>query len=238
MRCKIVPGRSVCYIRVINTKAMKVPYLDPVTFSTTFAIFDLVAVFLFAVTGSVAAIQKKYDFVGTLILAFFSGVGGGLIRDAIFIQSGPPKAVTDSKYLMVILFAFFLSLIFHGKLKKMRRTILLVDAIGLGTYGVVGAQAALLEGLVPLAAVLVGVFNATGAGLIRDVLMREEPVIFKPGQYYAGAAILGCCIFVALRVLLEADETFAALVAIGTSFLIRLLSVKFNWQTRAILKGE
>lgn len=210
--------------------------INPVTFSTTFAIFDLVAVFLFAVTGSIAAIQKKYDFVGTLILAFFSGVGGGLIRDAIFIQAGPPKVVTDSKYLIVILAAFLLSLAFHHKLKKMRRTILLVDAVGLGAYGVVGAQAALLGGLVPLAAVLVGVFNATGAGLIRDVLIREEPVIFKPGQYYAGAAIAGCCIFVALGELFSIDSTVSALIAISITFLIRLLSVKFNWQTKSILK--
>jgi uncharacterized membrane protein YeiH len=213
-------------------------FLDPVTFSTTFAIFDLVAVFLFAATGSIAAIQKKYDFVGVFILAFFSGIGGGLIRDAIFIQSGPPKAVTDSRYLVVIILAFLLSLIFHGTLKKWRRTALLVDAVGLGTYGVVGAQAALLEGLVPLAAVLVGVFNATGAGLIRDVLIRKEPVIFKPGQYYAGAAIVGCCIFVGLRVLTVTDETLAAVIAIAVTFVIRLLSVKFNWKTKSILKEK
>lgn len=211
-------------------------YLDPVTFDTTFAIFDLVAVFLFAGTGSVAAIQKKYDFVGTLILAFFSGVGGGLIRDAIFIQAGPPKVVIDSKYMIVILCAFALSLAFHHKLKRMRRTIMFVDAIGLGAYGVVGAQAAMQAGLVPLAAVLVGVFNATGAGLIRDVLIREEPVIFKPGQYYAGAAIAGCCIFVSLVVLFSIDPTASALIAIAVTSLIRLLSVKFNWQTKSILK--
>ncbi|MBL7859131.1 MAG: TRIC cation channel family protein [Cyclobacteriaceae bacterium] len=215
---------------------MEVPLIDRITFSTTFAVFDLVAVFLFAVSGALAAIRKNYDFVGALILAFFSGIGGGLIRDAIFIQAGPPKAVTDSKYLLVILVAFFLSLIFHGSLSRMRRTILLVDALGLGMYGVVGAQAALLAGLVPLAAVLVGVFNATGAGLIRDVLIREEPIIFKPGQYYAGAAILGCVIFVSSVVMLQLDETLAALIAIGSAFLIRLLSVKFNWQTKSILK--
>jgi uncharacterized membrane protein YeiH len=213
-------------------------FLDPVTFSTTFAIFDLVAVFLFAMTGSIAAIRKKYDFVGTLILAFFSGVGGGLIRDAIFIQEGPPKAVTDSKYLIAIVAAFFLSLIFHKRLSKMTRAVKLVDALGLGIYGVVGAQAALLAGLVPLAAILVGVFNATGAGLIRDVLIREEPTIFKPGHYYAGAAVLGCGVFVALRFLVNADETTAALVAISITFILRILSVRFNWQTKSILKAE
>ena len=114
----------------------------------------------------------------------------------------------------------------------------MVDAVGLGAYGVVGAEAAMLAGLVPLAAVMVGVFNATGAGLIRDVLMREEPVIFKPGQYYAGAAIAGCCLFVALSELFAIDSTVSALIAISVTFLIRLLSVKFNWQTKSILKAS
>lgn len=214
------------------------PLIRYIDFDTTFAIFDLVAVFLFATSGAQAAIQKRYDFIGILILAFFSGVGGGLIRDAIFIQAGPPKVVTDSKYLMVILAAFILSMLFYRQLSKMRKTMLLVDALGLGTYGVVGAHAALQGGLVPLAAVLVGVFNATGAGIIRDVLAREEPVIFKPGQFYAGAAIVGTIVYVSLTVLFNADETLAAVLAIAIAFILRILSVKFDWRTRSILKEE
>jgi uncharacterized membrane protein YeiH len=213
--------------------------IQQVDFDNTFLVFDLLAVFMFAVSGALAAIRKKYDFIGVLMLAFVSGIGGGLIRDAIFIQAGPPKAVTDSNYLIVILIAFFLSMIFHGRLQRLRRTILIVDALGLGAYGVVGAQAALLGGLVPLAAIVVGVFNATGAGLIRDVLTREEPIIFKPGQFYAGAAIAGCTVFIVLVVTLNADDTLAAIVATTVAFTIRLLSVLFNWQTTSILKdGE
>ncbi len=204
--------------------------------SATFEVFDLVAVFLFATTGALAAIRKKYDFIGVLILAFVSGIGGGLIRDAVFIQDGPPLAVRDTKYLMVILAAFGLSMVFHGTLSRMKRTTILVDALGLGTYGVVGAHAALRAGLVPLAAIMVGLCNAVGAGLIRDVLIREEPMIFKPGQFYAGAAIAGCVIFVSLNVLLEMDDTYAAMIAIVFTFTLRLLSVYFNWQTKSIRK--
>jgi uncharacterized membrane protein YeiH len=213
------------------------PFIERINFNTTFAVFDLIAVFLFAASGAIAAIRKKYDFIGVLILAFFSGVGGGLIRDAIFIQAGPPKVVTDSRYLMVILAACILSMIFHKALGRMRKTVLLVDAIGLGAYAVVGSQAALLAGLVPLAAIMVGVFNATGAGLIRDVLIREEPTIFKPGQFYAGAAIVASILYVSL-IVLNRDETFAALFGVTIAFVIRLLSVKFNWRTKAILKEE
>ena len=213
----------------------QVPYIiERITFDTTFAVFDLLAVFMFASSGALAAIRKKYDFIGVLVLAFVSGLGGGLIRDAIFIQAGPPKAVTDANYLFVILGAFVLSMLFHSKLGRLRRTTLIVDALGLGAYGVVGSQAALQAGLVPLAAIVVGVFNATGAGLIRDVLIREEPIIFKPGQFYAGVAMLGCSIFVALSTLTSIDNTFSAIFCTLVVFVIRLLSVRFNWQTKAI----
>lgn len=215
---------------------MEPRFLQYFDFDTSFLVFDLFAVFLFAMSGAQAAIQKKYDFIGILIIAFFSGVGGGLIRDAIFIQAGPPKVVIDSSYLIVILVAFFLSMIFHQKLSRMRRTMLFVDAIGLGMYGVVGAHAAMQAGLVPLAAIMVGVFNATGAGLIRDVLVREEPVIFKPGQFYAGAAIVGTMLYVVLTAVVDVDDTWAAIAAVTVSFTLRILSVKFNWRTRPILK--
>jgi uncharacterized membrane protein YeiH len=213
----------------------QVPYLiQRINFSTTFVVFDLFAVFMFASSGALSAIRKKYDFIGVLVLAFVSGLGGGLIRDAIFIQAGPPKAVTDSNYLLVILVAFTLSMLFHRKLSRFRRTALIVDALGLGAYGVVGSHAALQAGLVPLAAILVGVFNATGAGLIRDVLIREEPIIFKPGQFYAGAAILGCSIFVCLITVGHINNAVAAILATSVVFVFRLLSVKFNWQTKAV----
>jgi len=213
----------------------QMPHLiDQLDFSTTFTIFDFFAVFMFASAGALSAIRKQYDFIGVLVLAFVSGLGGGLIRDAIFIQAGPPKAVQDSRYMLVVIVAFVLSMIFHSRFSKLRRTTMIVDALGLGAYGVVGAQAALQANLVPLAAVLVGVFNATGAGLIRDVLIREEPIIFKPGQYYAGAAIIACGIFVGLTTLTTVNETIAAVLAILAAFSIRLLSVKFNWQTKPV----
>lgn len=208
-------------------------FIRRLDFSTTFLVFDLIAVFMFASSGALSAIRKKYDFIGVFLLAFVSGLGGGLIRDAIFIQAGPPKAVTDSRYLFVILGAFVLSMLFHGRISRLRRTTLIVDALGLGAYGVVGAQVGLQAGLVPLGAILVGVFNATGAGIIRDVLIREEPLIFKPGQFYAGAAILGCSVFVGM-ISLEIDKALSATIATLIVFVFRLLSVRYNWQTKAI----
>ena len=159
-----------------------------------------------------------------------------MIRDFIFIQGGPPLVVTNSSYLFVILLGFGVSMFFYEKLSKMVMTMKLVDAISLGMYSVVGASAALRAELVLLAAVLIGMFNAVGAGLIRDVLIGEVPVIFKPGRFYAGAAIVGSSLFTILYGVAGIDETMAAIIAIVSTFLVRVLSVRFDWRTKPVLK--
>lgn len=215
---------------------IQIPDVIERNLTATFAYFDLLAVLLFSISGSLAAIRKKFDFIGVFIVAFFSSVGGGLIRDAIFIQSGPPLVVTNSNYLFVILLGFGVSMIMYKRLSKMVMTMKLVDAISLGMYSVVGASAALRADLVPMAAVLIGMFNAVGAGLIRDVLIGEVPVIFKPGRFYAGAAIVGSSLFTLLYGVFGMDETMAALIAIVSTFLVRILSVRFDWRTKPVLK--
>jgi len=47
---------------------------------------DLSATCLYAMTGALLAIRRHYDVIGMFVLALVSGVGGGLIRDGIFIQ--------------------------------------------------------------------------------------------------------------------------------------------------------
>ncbi len=62
-------------------------FLLPVT-------FDLTATFLFAITGTLAGMRRHYDIIGVFALAFVTALGGGLIRDGIFISAGPPVGVT------------------------------------------------------------------------------------------------------------------------------------------------
>jgi uncharacterized membrane protein YeiH len=109
--------------------------------------------------------------------------------------------------------------------------IAVIDAFGLGAYAVFGVQKSLQAGLAIPAALLVGVINAAGGGLLRDIITREEPLVFKPGQFYALAALVGAVTFVCLTVLTQLDATPAALVAIVVTFVLRALSIAFNWRT-------
>src|SRR3982750_129652 len=156
---------------------------------------DLGATFLFAVTGAMFALRRGYDWVGGVVLALCSGLGGGLMRDSLFIQEGAPAAMRTASYLWAVVAGCAATVLFHRFAERMEKTFLFADALGLGAYGVVGTSKAYAAGLSPVACIFVGVVNAVGGSVIRDVLVRAEPLVFKPGQFYALAALLGCCAY-------------------------------------------
>jgi uncharacterized membrane protein YeiH len=244
--------------------------------------FDLTATFLFAITGTLAGMRRHYDIIGVFVLAFATALGGGLIRDGVFISTGPPVAITNVYYLPVVTAAVIGTIIIGRIVPPVRRilsavptstdeavspivkpqpaatsegrersprsvferlnlehhlaktyvTVLsLVDALGLGIYAVVGAQKSLDYGLPVGAAVLVGAVNAAGGGLLRDVLTREVPLLFKPGQFYALTAVAGAVVFVSLVLSEFIDVQGAAFIAIALTFLMRVLAIRFDWRS-------
>lgn len=195
--------------------------------------FEFAAVFLFAVTGGLLAIEQRYDVIGVFMLALLSAVGGGLVRDVFFLPQGPPLLLEDDRYLYVVVVATAFCLIFGAHLNRFHVVFLLVDALGLGTYAVVGTQRALDFGLNVFPAAFVGLANAVGGGVLRDVLTRKETLILQPGQFYALAAATGTVVFVILAVWMRLPATEAAIWSIATTFVIRLAAVAFNWTTRA-----
>ncbi len=196
--------------------------------------FDLAATFAFALTGALAAIRRRYDIVGVFFLALICGLGGGLLRDGLFIQSGPPAALLDARYLQVVAIAACLGVLLRERVQRFGRVIATIDALGLGAYAAFGTQKALASGLSVPAAILVGVLNAAGGGILRDVLTREEPLVFKPGQFYVLVAFFGAVVFVVAGMGFGLGAETAAYITIGATFVIRTLTVWLNWQTAPV----
>ena len=199
------------------------------------ALVDLGATFAFALTGALAAVKRGYDIVGVFFLALVSSIGGGLIRDAVFIPgTTPTPLLTDARYIEVIVAATVVCALFGSRVKHFHRIIAIIDALGLGAYAAFGTQKALFAGLAVPAAVLVGVINAAGGGLLRDIITREEPLVFKPGQFYVLTAFAGSVLFVVFVTELGLTPTHAAVGAIGLTFVFRALSITLNWRTTSV----
>ena len=217
--------------------------VDPLIARTTALpiAIDLGATFLFSITGAILAIRRYYDAIGVFVLALACGLGGGLLRDCVFIQSGPPAAMRSSSYMFAVLAGCVIAILFFKHMERIKhierlsKPFLIFDALGTGAYGVVGASKAFEAGLAVPACIFVGVINAVGGGLIRDVLVREEPLMFKPGQFYIIASLLGVSAFMLLALFFRFPLVPSALSAIAITFVFRLLAIFFDWKTRSVL---
>jgi uncharacterized membrane protein YeiH len=200
--------------------------------------FDLGATFAFGLTGALAAIRRGYDIVGAFFLALATGIGGGLIRDIFLPHADATALLTDARYIETIVLATIAGALFGRHVKRFRRTIALIEALGLGAYAAFGTQKALQAGVAGPAAVLVGVINAAGGGLLRDVLTRAEPLVFRPGQFYVLTAVAGAVTFVFLTAQVHCTGTIAAIIAIVVTAVFRVLTIVFNWRTTALAEPE
>lgn len=194
--------------------------------------YDLLATFAFAITGAVIGLRKHYDIVGVTSLALAVGVGGGIIRDGIFLQTTPAIA-TDWRYMATILLAVGVAIALMRIMERKSFVIVvdLLDALGLAAYTVVGTQKSVLAGLAIAAAVLVGVINAVGGGVLRDILSGQDPRIFRPSQLYALISVCGGLFFVLLAVGMQLEAQVAAILAMAGMIVVRTIVIVFNVQT-------
>jgi uncharacterized membrane protein YeiH len=139
--------------------------------------FDLAGVAANAILGGLKARQHRLDIIGFVALSVVSGLGGGIIV-ATLLQRGPPRALTDPRYLITTLAGTLAAYLLRidGRLWKV--TYAVIDAVALGCWATAGAEASLAAGLTCLAAVMLGTTQAVAGGVNRSVLLSEVPDIF------------------------------------------------------------
>lgn len=199
---------------------------------STETVLDLAGTAVFAVSGALAAVRKRFDVVGVVALAAATAVGGGMARD-VFIGDIPPAALRDWRYLAVPVVAALLVMWWHPLLFRLHRPILLFDAAGLGLFCVVGAVKSTDAGLNLAAAVAMGVLTAVGGGMLRDVLSGEHPLVFRADTVlYAVPAAFGALV-VALAWRADERHTGVALATAAGVSLIRLAALRYGWRAPA-----
>jgi len=115
----------------------------------------------------------------------------------------------------------------------MNRAILVIDALGLGFFAIAGALRAQAAGLGFLPCLLLGVMTAVGGGSLRDVFSGRTPSVFERGEPYATAAAASATVFL-LMLHFGVEARVASPIGVLVGFLMRLLSIRFGWRTRAV----
>jgi len=203
--------------------------------------FDYLATLTWASSGALVGIRKHFDVVGVFLVALVSALGAGFLRDSLFLQR-TPVLLTDPVYLPLIAVTVILFSLFSTPLTRVatadtvQKIIDIIDAVGIPIFAVIGMQLAEEQKTIPVAGVIfVGLVNGTGGGLLRDVLVRDVPAILRPGQFVTLLLLLACGLFVGLKHYAEVTVSQAAWFSIGIFFVLRVLTVRFNWTTRSVL---
>jgi uncharacterized membrane protein YeiH len=197
------------------------------SFSIIIFILDLFGTAAFAVTGALRAIEHKYDIVGVIILATVTGILGGVMRDAI-LGIFPPNNFSDTIHIFLTTITAITIFYLYQRIKKYENLFNIFDAVGLGVFTFTGASIAYsLYSTNVVLIVISSLVTAFGGGILRDVLVREPPIVFTK-EVYAVASFIGVIIFL-IMVNLKLQFEYTAIVVILVTTGIRLISIKLHW---------
>ncbi len=197
------------------------------------SIIELLGTFAFAISGIRHAAAKHFDWFGGYVCGIAVAIGGGTIRDVMLGTT--PFWMTTPIY-MICTAAALLTVVFFGRwMEPLKNAWFVFDTLGLALFTIAGIQKSLAFGQPFWVAIIMGCITGSAGGVIRDVLLNNEPVIFHR-EIYAMACVVGGMVYWLL-----AEAGFAvevtAIVSFLTTCVIRFLAVRYHL-TLPTLKSE
>jgi uncharacterized membrane protein YeiH len=189
-------------------------------------VLDLAGIAVFAASGALAAVRTRLDAFGVVVLGMTTALGGGIIRD-VLLGVHPPMTLRDWRYLLVPVVMSLLVFWLHHQFVRLRRGVLLADAVGLGLFTVSGTATALAHDVPTYTACLIGMTAGIGGGALRDVLLREIPMVLRK-EIYALAALAGGVVVV-VGAQLDLPEGPVAIVGAVLIVTIRVVALWRRW---------
>ncbi|HRN60841.1 MAG TPA: trimeric intracellular cation channel family protein [Luteimonas sp.] len=190
-------------------------------------ILDFVGTFAFAISGAMVAVRHRLDLFGVLVLSFAAATAGGIVRD-VLLGATPPVSVVDWRYVAVSTAAGLLTFYRQDLVERLRNPVQMSDAVGLSVFAVLGTAKALVAGLGPVGAIMLGILSGVGGGIVRDVLVAQIPSVLHR-ELYAVAALVGALVVVA-GYALALPAAPVAVVGASACFLLRWLAIRRGWR--------
>ncbi len=187
---------------------------------------DLIGTAAFAASGAWAGIRRDMDLLGVLVLGTVTATGGGTLRD-VLLGDFPPFCFKNETYLYISLGVSLLVFLQHRRFDALKNPLLYFDAVGLGTFVVIGTGKAIDFNMGFIGAVTMGIMTATAGGVVRDILSNRIPLILRK-EVYASACLAGAALMTVLHTT-PLPPTLVASLAALTVIVLRLLAIRHNW---------
>lgn len=189
-------------------------------------ILDAASVFVFALTGALAASRAQLDIVGFLFFAALTAVGGGTVRD-LLLDRNPVFWIARPDILLVAATAAVLVYFTAHLVESRARWLAWLDAFALAIAVPAGLAVAFAQGVGGGVAMIMGVLTGTFGGLMRDVVANEVPMVLRQGELYVTAAAAGALAAVLAQNILPTAPTL--IIAGLVTFALRAGSLAFGW---------
>ncbi|MGK9169729.1 trimeric intracellular cation channel family protein [Inquilinus limosus] len=186
----------------------------------------LIAIVAEAMTAALAAGRRSMDWVGVYLLGCVTALGGGSARD-VLLGHYPLSWVEHPSYLLITGGAALLTIPAARLMHHLRRLFLLLDAIGLVVFTVIGANIAMALDLPIVIVIASGMITGCVGGVLRDVLCNDIPLLFRSELYATVSVVTGGIYVAGLAAGIGHDLVTAAAMVIGLA--LRLLALRFGW---------
>lgn len=180
-----------------------------------------------AMTAALAAGRRNMDWFGVCLIACVTALGGGTLRD-ILLDHYPLVWVENPYVLLLVCGAALLTIPLARLVDRLKWPFLLLDALGLVVFTVIGCNIGIEAGVHPIIVIVAGMVTGTAGGILRDVLCNDIPLIFRGELYATVSMVTGTIYFLGLTAGLP--DNLMIVASIGIGFALRFMALVFKWE--------
>lgn len=187
----------------------------------------LIAITAEAMSGALAAGRRNMDIFGVAFIAFVTALGGGTIRDMV-LGHFPIGWTQHPPYIYLVISAGLVTTLFARFMHHLKTVFLVLDALGLIAFSLIGCEVALGMGYAPVVVIMAGMITGIFGGILRDVLCNQVPVVFRQ-ELYASVSLAVCSLYLVQRDLGLGTEA-NTLISFGLGLGLRLCAIWRGWK--------
>ena len=198
--------------------------MDTLLNITVEQVIEFLGTFAFAISGIRHAAEKTFDWFGGYVCGIAVAIGGGTIRDLML--STTPFWMTNPFYILCTAFALMVVVVFSQWIERLQNAWFVFDTLGLALFTIAGIQKSIAFGHPYWVAIIMGCITGAAGGVIRDIMLVREPVIFHK-EIYAMASVMGGLAYW-LTIQLDNSIELSAIISFTVTCLIRFLAVRYH----------
>ncbi len=186
----------------------------------------VIAITAEAMSGALAAGRRNMDLFGVALIAFMTALGGGTVRDML-LGNYPVTWTQHPLYIYMTIGAGLFTIVIAKYMRRLNRMFLLVDAMGLVAFTIIGCNVALRLGYETPVVIMSGITTGIFGGILRDIMCNRTPQVLRH-ELYASVSFLVAILYLVL-IYLEVNENLNLLVSFIFGLGMRMAALKWRW---------